>query len=189
MHRKTKTLLFLFFLLFYRPVFCQDSLKTVIPVNISYFGETLIHPGFSCSYEKKVYKNFLLNTQVGGYLQYRNHFGIFVDASMLWRKTFKCGYSMQYGLGLGYLHTWEHGGKTYTVDDNGNVETKFKWGHPSFMPSLTLGFLGWDFSIKKHLPFRINVDGVLFGQYPFNHFMMPHFAIRTGVTYYIKPKL
>jgi len=43
----------------------------------------------------------------------RNHVGLFLSAGLNWRHMFSIGYSPQFGIGLGYLHTWEHDGRTY----------------------------------------------------------------------------
>jgi hypothetical protein len=122
----------------------QENNK-VIPVNISYFGETMVHPGIAISYENTFFRSFNFTVSIGTYFYKRNHTGIFLETGFNWRLTFPIGYSMEFGLGLGYMHTWEHGGDTYTVDDNRNVSVKPKYGHPHFMPSVKLGLLGWDF--------------------------------------------
>jgi len=163
-------------------IFAED--KNIIPINVSYFGETLVHPGIEISYENTFFKTFNFTVGIGAYIHQRNHVGLFVNSGLNWRHTFSIGYSMEFGLGLGYLHTWEQGGDTYTVDDNGNVSVKPKYGHPHFMPVIKLGLLGWDFRKKTNVPLRLNGDIIIFGQYPFNNFMMPHVALKVGATYF-----
>ncbi|MDR0300970.1 MAG: hypothetical protein LBI04_01500 [Treponema sp.] len=163
--------------------FGQDNHK-FIPLNISYFGETLVHPGFEAGYENNFYKWFNYTISIGTYVHQRHHRGFFLNGGINWRYTFPIGYSMEFGVGLGYLHTWQHGGKTYTVDDDGNVNEKTVYGHPSFMPTIKLGLLGWDLRKKTDIPMRINIDAIAFGQLPFNNYFMPHFALKTGATYY-----
>lgn len=159
--------------------------ERVIPINISYFGETLTHPGIEIGYEINFYKALIFTASIGTYIHQRNHVGLFLSSGLNWRHTFSIGYSMEFGLGLGYLHTWAHGGNIYTVDDNGNVSLKQNFGRPHFMPIVRLGLLGWDFRKKTNIPLRLNADIIGFGQYPFNSFMMPHVAIRIGGTYYL----
>jgi hypothetical protein len=166
-------------------VFAQEK-KTQLPMNISYFGETLIHPGFVVGYENNFHKWFNYTLSVGTYVQQRHHTGLFFEAGINWRYTFSFGYSIELGVGLGYLHTWQHGGKTYTVSDDGVVSEKMVLGSPSFMPSIKLGLLGWDFRKKTNVPLRINIDGIIFGQLPYNNGFMPHFAIKSGATYYFE---
>jgi hypothetical protein len=155
-----------------------------IPINVSYFGETIIHPGIEIGYENTFFKSFNFTISIGTYIHQRNHVGLFINTGFNWRHTFPIGYSMEFGLGLGYLHTWEHGGDTYIVDDNGNVSVKTKYGHPHFMPIIKLGLLGWDFRQKMNIPIRLNCDVIIFGQYPFNNYIMPHAALKFGATYY-----
>jgi len=160
-------------------VFAQE-----IPINFSYFGEVGTRPGIEIGYEYHFYKGFNLTGSIGTYVHQRNHTGLFFNGGLNWRHTFPVGYSMEFGIGLGYLHTWEHGGLTYVVDKNGNVSTKTKIGHPHFMPSVKLGLLGWDFRLKTNIPLRINSDLIIFGRYPYNNYMMPHAALKIGATYF-----
>jgi hypothetical protein len=163
-------------------IYGQD--RRVIPINISYFGETLVHPGFVIGYENNFFRSFNFTVSIGTYIHYRNHAGLFLNAGLNWRHTFPIGYSMEFGFGLGYLHTWVHGGNIYIVDDDGNVSIKPNRGRPHFMPSLKIGLLGWDFRKRTEIPLRLNADIIIFGRYPFNNFILPHVAMRIGGTYY-----
>jgi hypothetical protein len=109
-----------------------------------------------------------------------------VSGDINWRKTFTCGYGLNFGVGIGYLHTWPHGGKIYTVDDNGTVDIKTNWGKPSLMPSLKLGLLSWDFRRRSSLPLRLFSDIIIFGEYLYNDYIMPHAALNLGATYYFQ---
>jgi hypothetical protein len=164
-------------------IFGQDN-RNLIPVNISYFGETLVHPGIEAGYENSFYKGFNYTISIGTYLHQRHQRGFFLNGGINWRYTFPIGYSMELGVGLGYLHTWQHGGETYTVDNDSNVSEKTVYGHPSFMPTIKLGLLGWDLRKKTDIPMRINIDAIVFGQLPYNNYFMPHFALKAGATYY-----
>jgi hypothetical protein len=168
-------------------VHSQDR-PAMLPISVSYFGETLIHPGIEIGYENSFYKSFNFTVSIGTYVHQRNHIGLFLNGGLNWRHTFPVGYSMEFGLGLGYLHTWEHGGDTYVVDDGGEVSVKPKYGHPHFMPSIKLGFLGWDFRKKTNIPLRLNADIIIFGQYPFNSFIVPRLTLKAGATYYFEFK-
>jgi hypothetical protein len=164
-------------------VYGQEN-KTTIPVNISYFGETMVHPGIVFGYANTFFRSFNFTFSIGAYLHKRNYAGLFLETGINWRHTFPIGYSMEFGLGLGYLHTWENGGDTYVVDGDGNVSVKPKYGHPHFMPSVKLGLLAWDFRKKTKIPLRLNADIIVFGQYPFNNYILPHAALKIGGTYY-----
>ncbi|MCL2008188.1 MAG: hypothetical protein FWG77_08900 [Treponema sp.] len=161
------------------------QIKKVVPINISYFGETLVHPGITIGYENTFYRSFIFTVSMGTHIHQRNHTGLFFNAGLNWRHTFPIGYSMEFGLGLGYLHAWAHGGSIYTVDDAGDVSIKRNFGRPHFMPSVKLGLLGWDFRNNTDIPLRLNADLIVFGRYPFNNFIMPHMAFNIGGTYYL----
>ena len=177
-----KYFVFTLTLLVIHSMYGQD--KRTIPINISYFGDSILHPGIEIGYENTFYKLFNYTASIGSYIHQRNHVGLFLNAGINWRYTFPIGYSMEFGLGLGYLHKWEHGGDTYVVDDNGNVSIKPKYGQPRFMPQVKLGLLGWDFRKKTNLPLRLNADIVGFLEYPFNTYWLPHVALKIGGTYY-----
>ncbi|MCL2012422.1 MAG: hypothetical protein FWG75_06525 [Cystobacterineae bacterium] len=158
--------------------------KKTLPINISYFGETLVHPGMEIGYENNFFRSFFYTASIGVYFHQRNHTGLFLSGGLNWRHTFSFGYSPEFGIALGYLHTWEAGGPTYIVDKDGKVSQKTKWGRPHVMPSIKLGLLGWDLRKKTNIPLRINADVIVFGRYPFNNLMLPHFALKIGATYY-----
>ena len=177
-----RKIFFFMLIIIINPLYAQK----VIPVNISYFGETITNPGFETSYENNFLKGFNFTISAGFYVHQRNHTALFLNGGINWRHTFPIGYSIEFGAGLGYLQTWTHGGDVYNIDDNGNVFVKQKTGRANLMPLLKLGVLGWDFRESNDIPIRINVDVIFFGQYPFNNFMMPHFALKTGATYYFE---
>ena len=164
-------------------VYAQD--RGVIPINVSYFGDTIINPGIEIGYENTFFRSLNFTVSIGSYIHQRNHAGLFLNTGLNWRHTFPIGYSMEFGLGLGYMHTWPHGGNIYTVDGSDNVSVKPNYGRPHFMPSVKLGLLGWDFRKKTNIPLRLNSDIIIFGQYPFNNYMLPHIALKIGGTYYL----
>ena len=166
----------------------EEKEEKMIPINISYFGETFAHPGVQAGYENNFFRKFIFTASMGTRIHQRNHAGFFLSSGVDWRHTFGFGYSMEFGLGLGYLHTWVHGGKIYVVDDGGKVSSKSNYGRSHFMPSIKIGLIGWDFRQKTNLPLRLNADIIAFGRYPFNNYMLPHVAIKLGGTYYFSIK-
>ena len=174
-------------LVIFNPVFgSAQFFKGEIPVTASYLGETLLHPGIYLGSEYSIKNNLVACFGMGTYLHCKHHLGAFISSDLNWRKTFRFGYGLDFGIGIGYLHTWPHGGEIYIVNDNGDIETKTNWGKPSVMPSLKLGLLSWDFRQKNIFPCRIFADIIIFGQYPYNDYMMPHAALNMGATYYLK---
>jgi len=175
-------------LLFAGNLINAQEINRVIPLNLSYFGETITRPGLVIGYENTFHRLFNFTISIGTYVHQRNHAGLFLSAAVNWRHTFSSGYSPQFGIGLGYLHTWEHGGRTYVVDDNGNVSIRPRTGRSNFMPSIKLGLFGWDLRKRTNIPMRINTDIIAFGQYPFNNFILPRFALRVGATYFLESR-
>jgi hypothetical protein len=143
-----------------------------------------LHPGIEIGYENTFFKSFNFTASIGAYVHQRNHVGLFLNSGLNWRHTFPVGYSMEFGLGLGYLHKWEHGSDTYIVDNSGNVSVKPKQGQPRFMPFARIGLLAWDLRKKTNLPLRLNADIIGFLEYPFNNYALPHIALKIGATYY-----
>lgn len=179
--------IFIIFLIFINGFVFAHENNVVVPINFSYFGEMITHPGFSLGYENTFFRGFNYTVSIGTYVHQRNHTGLFLNAGINWRHTFPIGYSPEIGIGLGYLHTWPHGGSVYVVDDNGNVSIT-RGGRPSFMPTVKLGILGWDLRKNTNIPMRVNTDVVIFGQYPFNNFILPQAALRVGATYFFEIK-
>lgn len=175
----------LFLILIGNIVYGQEK---ILPINVSYFGDTFNNPGIEIGYENTFFKSFNFTVSTGTYVHQRNHTALFLNTGINWRHTFPVGYSMEFGLGLGYLHTWAHGGNIYTVNDNGSVSKKPNYGRSHFMPSIKLGLCGWDFRQKTNVPLRLNTDIIIFGQYPFNNYLLPHFALKVGGTYYLTIK-
>ena len=141
-----RRILAIVFLLIGNYIYAREINRT-IPINFSYFGETITHPGIEIGYESTFYKGFNFTVSIGTYVHQRNHVGLFINGGLNWRYTFSIGYSPEIGIGLGYLHTWAHGGPTYVVDDTGNVSIN-KIGRPHFMPLIKLGLIGWDLRKK-----------------------------------------
>jgi len=177
--------MFLVLLLIIGSFIHAQTQNMAIPINISYFGETITHPGIEIGYENTFYNGFNISISIGTYVHQRNHTGLFINGGINWRHTFPVGYSPEIGIGLGFLNTWAHGGSTYIVDDDGNVSIN-RSGRSHFMPSIKLGLLGWDLRQRTNIPMRINTDIIIFGQYPFNNYILPHVALKLGATYYFE---
>lgn len=156
-----------------------------IPLSITYFGETVTHPGLMIGSEVELAGNgrhhLLWTANIGTYVHVRNHVGLFVNSEIGWRVTRPSGYFMDAFLGLGYLHVWPQG-TVYEVVNN-TVQEVTATGSPKFMPTFSWGFFGWQFdrfSIHSRLQF--------FGEYPYNSYMLPHITVQLGATIYFDTK-
>ncbi|MDR1566548.1 MAG: hypothetical protein LBS48_04595, partial [Treponema sp.] len=89
-----KYIVFALVLLAVHPIYGQE--KKAIPINISYFGDSLLHPGIEIGYENTFYKlfkftSFNFTASLGYYVHQRNHAGLFLNAGINWRLTFPIG--------------------------------------------------------------------------------------------------
>ena len=158
-----------------------------LALKIDYFGELGLHPGLAVGLEYPLHKNswFLLHwdNEVGGYYHKWNHTGVFARTSVGTRFTAPFGLYFDLQLGAGYLHTFV-AGDTYVRTEKEELTQKSDGGDPHFMPSLVL-LLGWDIAKNRDLPLALHFGVDAYGQTPFNHSVLPHIAIRTGITYKI----
>jgi hypothetical protein len=142
--------------------------------TVALMGEFLLHPGVLVGVETPIAgDNVLLAAHAGGYVHVRNHVGARVDLEVGARHTAPTGLFVEGFAGVGYLHTFA-AAPVWVVDDGGAHEIADA-GHPAFMPTLTLG-TGWQG--PRVAPF-VRVQG--FGQFPFNHHLLPHVALMLGV--------
>jgi len=162
----------------------QESDPTRRPeLSVAYFGEFLLHPGvlvgMSVPLAGKgtgaVHHTVVVAGNAAGYVHIRNHTGVLVDAEVGIRLTSRSRFRFEGFAGLGYLHTFLDG-PVYAVDDDG-VDRVVDRGRPSFMPTASVG-VGWQ--RPRYAPF-LRVQA--FGQYPFNHHLLPHVALLPGVRF------
>jgi hypothetical protein len=142
-------------------------------------GEFLLHPGVVAGLETPLTDRsaggfeLCLAGDVGSYVHVRNHVGAFVDATVGGRHVGRSGFLAEAFVGAGYLHTFA-ASPVYTVTD-GEVDRIVDAGRPAFMPTASLGV---GLEREAFTPF-FHVQG--FGQYPFNHHLLPHVALVLGV--------
>jgi hypothetical protein len=147
----------------------------------AYFGETIFHPGLMAGVEYRLVEDdwgtLFVTGNLGSYVHVRNHVGVFLDSEFGYRFTYASGYELEALAGIGYLHTFLDA-PVYEVDDAGHVERVFDAGRPHFMPTLSLG-TAWQF---EHVAPFLRLQ--TFGQYPFNHELLLHFALLLGARFW-----
>jgi hypothetical protein len=137
-------------------------------------GEFLLHPGLLVGAETPIAgEHLLLAGQAGAYVHPRIHVGARVDVAIGARHTTSSGPFVEAFAGVGYLHTFATA-PVWVVEDGEAVHATDA-GRPAFMPTLTLG-TGWQG--ERLAPF-LRVQA--FGQFPFNHHLLPHAALLVGV--------
>lgn len=184
------TILTLLFFLFPSVIQAKEEReRSPWSVSLSYYGEWISQPGFTlgaeyliCENEKESVKLFTALSG-GGYFHDQNHNAFFADSYIGSRFTTPVGYFGDILLGAGYLHTWPDGVVYTGVDSEGNLIEKDHPGDPHLKLNVSFGFLGWDFSKRTDLPVTAVARMALFGEYPYNDFVLPHVALQIEFTY------
>jgi hypothetical protein len=128
-------------------------------------------------------KDRIINADIGFYRYGFNHTGLMFSPTIGTRYTKQSGYYFETQAGLGLLRTF-YDGRVYEVDGNGNVKEKKAFGRLYATTQLAMVF-GWDFS-KNHSkhPIAIQLKPILWVQYPYNSFVLPHGSIELGIKYH-----
>lgn len=187
-------------LIIHSSLFAQNDSIQRIGINLSYFGESMTHPGyrFGAEYQlsgkvsTRTKRNgitinrkyeLLLKGNLGNYYHFRNHTGLLLDADVGFRYIRKKGFKYEASLGVGYLHTFLQG-DAYAVTDYSEVEKVPLAGQSNFSCLISWG-IGRDYSFKYGKPWAWHIRNVLFMQYPFGSRCLWHSALELGVTYYL----
>ena len=135
--------------------------------------------------EKTHYRDFIVNADIGFYRYRFNNTGIFFIPSVGKRYSSQRPYYFEILLGAGLVRTF-YDGIVYTVDENGKVDEKSYFGRFYATANIATTF-GYDFEKSKQpKPFAIQVKPVLWFQFPYNSFMLPHLSVEAGVKYHFK---
>jgi hypothetical protein len=160
--------------------------STKFAVSGAYYGELITHPGFSLGMEYYFFENrwfaAFVSPQVGWYIHPRNHFALFIEGNIGARFTAKFGLFGELLGGLGYFHRWTAGGRVYSRDSDGSISSRFAVGAAKLKVNGRLGF-GWDFARNNLLPIAAFVRVGVFGEYPYNNYMLLHASFEAGVIY------
>jgi hypothetical protein len=143
----------------------------------------LIYPGISTGIEypfsqvnvqrliKQAYiKSFTKGRFITGNLNWYHHpdfhDNLYLTAEWLIRRTKLNGFISEFSAGPGYSHIFI-GGTTYKVDDSGNISIIKLAGYNYALITIGGGF-GYDFSMKKQLPFSLLGKMNLISMFPYN---------------------
>ena len=197
-----RTTIFLF-ALFYCSL-CQaqsdtinDSSSRHLNLNLSY-NSSLIYPGITMGVEFPLYH---INVQVSknqktvrfytrgrfitGSLNWYHHpdfhDNLYLTAEWLMRRTRYGGFISEFSAGPGFSRTFL-GGTTYKVDDNGNISVVRLAGYNYALITFG-GGLGYDFSMKKHLPFSVVAKMNIISMFPYNSTIYFRPVLEVGIRY------
>jgi hypothetical protein len=164
-------------------------------IKVAYLG-SIIYPGFKIGAEFPMYakettitkkssrvkvklKERFVTGNLGFYYHKTFHANWMLSAEWQLRKTRQNGWFTEWASGLGYSRTVLDG-TTYKVIESGEV-TKIKLaGNHYFLMSIHGGF-GYDFMLKKQMPFKLYFKGGLIAMAPYNSFMYPRPTVELGV--------
>ena len=149
-------------------------------------ADAITHPGFSIGmvyyfFENRWFAAFV-SPQVGWYIHPRNYFALFIEGNIGARFTARFGLFGELLGGLGYLQRWTHGGRVYSRDSDGSISSSFAAGSATLKVNGRFGF-GWDFARNNLLPMAAFVRVGVFGEYPYNNYMLLHGSFEAGVIY------
>jgi hypothetical protein len=160
-------------------------------ISVGYMGELFSHPGLlvgaQWSVLESAYGNLLVQGQAGFYVHPRNNLGILFWPGIVWRYTWESGFSVAFQTGAGYLITRPLGdGGTqvyrFSDDESSVIEGEERlYHHVSPFAGIVLGI---DLEIAPSTPINVHTSFNLFGQYPFNDYMLPRVSSEWGITFY-----
>jgi hypothetical protein len=156
-------------------------------LSIAYWGEMVSHPGASLGIEYPLFQSgshrLFASAQLGGYTHPQNHTALFLlaQAGYLWQIG---NWSLDMALGAGVMDVWLSG----PVYGSGNASAPVLIndnGHAAFMPAISIG-AGYDLPAGTWLNMRkVFVKATVFGEYPYNTYLLPHLAFQTGFQWQI----
>jgi hypothetical protein len=123
----------------------------------------------------------LLSVNLGWYHHPYFHDNIYLTLGYTWRKVHASGYFTEVSPELGYSRTFL-GATTYQVDDYGNVSIH-RWAGYSYALASFGGGWGYDFSVKKHLPFAVFGKLNMLCMFPYNSTFYLRPAAEIGFIY------
>jgi hypothetical protein len=163
----------------------SDSIiKSVHPYNLKLsYNSSLIYPGVSTGIEFPLYS--LKNKEVTKVLQgkiltrYRLisgnlnwyhhpsfHDNLYITFEWVMRRTTVKGFISEFSLGPGYSRTFISG-TTYRVNSNGDISVIKLAGYNYALVTFG-GGVGYDFSVKKQLPFSAFAKMNIISMFPYN---------------------
>lgn len=154
--------------------------------QISYFGKSGLHPGlkasgsiYSSNNINKNERQFNVSPELGFFYHKRNHTGVFIGGDVSFRVIYKKGFGWEVYGGVAYLRTFL-AGKTYEVNDRGEVTRLYFAGNNQLMPITGIG-VGKRTSRWQTIERIYSRFGGYF-QYPHNTKWLPNLNLEVGVS-------
>ena len=162
------------------------------------YNSSLIYPGISTGIEfplnnanikvfkdQKLVRYFRKGNLISVNLNWYHHpdfqDNLYLTTEWVMRRTRFTGFISEFSVGPGFSRTFL-GGTTYKVDDNGNVSVIKLAGYNYALITIG-GGLGYDFSMKKHVPFSTLVKMNLISMFPYNSTIYFRPVLELGIRY------
>lgn len=145
-------------------------------ITINYFGELGSHSGIEIGMESAIFRLMRMSYHVGFYFVKEDQTDIALYWDLGYRKYFKSGYSPEAKIGIGYL-------TTYIPE---NAEGSEELLEVVYMPSVTLGLLGFDLRKTNNIPIRLFGNAMYYWKKPVGKSAKGVAAIQVGATYFFK---
>lgn len=139
---------------------------------------------FNNKTSRQKFRETLTETNIGFYRYVFNNTGLILEQSLGFRyHTTKPSY-FEWLFTAGALRTF-YDGLVYSVNNDGVVSTKSRYGRWYAITGITTGF-GWDWQRSaKSKPFAVSMKPSLWVQYPYNSFILPHLSLQLLLEYHI----
>ena len=162
------------------------------------YNSSLIYPGLTTGIEfpiryidvmvsnnQKVVRYYSKGRFISGSLNWYHHpnfhDNLYITAEWVMRRTKYTGFISEFSAGPGYSRTFL-GGITYKVNDQGNISIHKLAGYNYAMITIGGGF-GYDFSMKKQLPFSGIATMNLISMFPYNSTIYFRPVLELGILY------
>lgn len=162
------------------------------------YNSSLIYPGVSMGMEfpfnhvnvqvlknQKIVRYYTKGRFISGNLNWYHHpdfhDNLYLTAEWVMRRTRYKGFITEFSIGPGYSRTFL-GGTTYRVDDNGNISVIKRAGYNYALITIGGGF-GYDFSMKKQLPFSAVAKMNIITMFPYNSTIYFRPVLELGIRY------
>lgn len=179
----------------------NDSINKSIDRHLNFklsYNSSLIYPGISTGiefplhryYVKKLKKqgkekSFTKDRFISGNLNWYHHSefhdNIYLTAEWVMRRTSRKGFISEFSCGPGYSRIFL-GGTTYRVDDKGNISVVKLAGYNYALISVGGGF-GYDYFVKKQLPFSVFGKMNIISMFPYNSTIYFRPVLELGIRY------
>lgn len=151
-------------------------------LSVAYFGELVSHPGIVLSIENPILSrnnsNIFWTIRGGGYNHYMSNSTLFIGSEFGYRKNWNSGFDFHSQIGISYMHKFLDS-PIYEVSSESELVRVKDYGTSHLMPNISLGF-GYTFNRGKGREVNIFSRTEIFGEYPYNTYILPHVSFCLG---------